>query len=87
MMREVFTEHENEIHNPWSKSNVSQHNQSFEKSPNTDRQSKAYLSLSISTALGCVYGIVIICTESKPTQLHDVSHHDSLDTRRLDKPD
>jgi len=59
----------------------------FEKSPNTDRQSKAHLSLSISTALGCVYGIVIICTDSKPTQLHDVSHHDSLDTRRLDKPD
>jgi hypothetical protein len=59
----------------------------FERCPNIDHQSKAHPPTSISTALGCPSGIVVVYIESKTTRLCSVSNDDSASTRRLYKLD
>jgi hypothetical protein len=55
---------------------------------NTDHQPKEHPPTSILTVVACIFGVVIVCTESMPTQLHGVSRNINLGERQLvDKPD
>jgi len=56
----------------------------LKNAPETDRRSTEHPPTSMLT---CVYDIVVVCTESRPTRLCGISYVDNLSDRQLDKPD
>jgi hypothetical protein len=56
----------------------------LKNAPETDRRSTEHPPTSMLT---CVYDIVVVCTESRPTRLCGISYVGNLSDRQLDKPD